>query len=126
MKAGKEVNTVDLWIDQSIGKIVVFGKPELILHVINSNYKSQERIEGEASDGIMLGAYRATNNEFTKHNKEKKAMRAFFKTIATALESYDKVVVSGTGPKPAEFCNFIKNENLLPGKEVVLKKDMEL
>jgi len=124
MKTEKGLNVVELWMDQTIGKVSVLGKPESILREIFSYYESRERIEGEGGDGIMLGAYRATNDEFTKHNKEKNAMRTFFKSLANALEPYDRVVVSGTGTKPAEFCNFINSEKLLVGTEVVLEKDV--
>lgn len=122
MNENKEVKAVELWLDQSIGKIMVKGKPDTILHLVDSNYETRVREEGESPDVTLLGAYRATNNEFTKHNKKRNALRLFYKSLVKALEPYEKIDISGTGTKPAEFFNFITAENLLHGKEVVLLK----
>ncbi len=125
MKDNKQITDVDLWMDSTVARIMTTAEPGKVIHEVNSTYESRERIDGEGADGVLLGAYRATNDEFTKHNREKNALRSFFKSIVGSLVNYNSIEVDGIGTIPAQFCNFVKEEDLLKGKEIHLKGNLK-
>jgi len=125
MKDKKQIAGVDLWMDSTVARIMTTAEPGKVIHEVNSTYESRERIDGEGADGVLLGAYRATNDEFTKHNREKNALRSFFKSIVDSLVNYNSIEVDGVGTVPAQFCNFVKEEDLLKGKEIHLKGNLK-
>jgi hypothetical protein len=125
MKDNKQIAGVNLWMDSTVARIMTTAEPEKVIHEVNSTYESRERIEGEGADGVLLGAYRATNAEFTKHNREKNALRLFFKSIVACLGNYNTIEVDGISTLPAQFCNFVKEEDLLKGKDIHLKENLK-
>jgi len=125
MKDKKQIAGVELWMDSTVARIMTTAEPGKVIHEVNSTYESRERIDGEGADGVLLGAYRATNDEFTKHNREKNALRSFFKSIVDSLVNYNSIEVDGVGTVPAQFCNFVKEEDLLKGKEIHLKGNLK-
>jgi hypothetical protein len=109
--------SIGVWMDHSEARLIDLGKKLDKIPTIKSPAKPR-RIFGEESDGTRLGNYRSTNNEYSKHEKEKNSAHAYYKKLADALHSYDEIFLFGPTTARKEFRNFTLKEKLLTGKKI--------
>jgi len=118
MKKNKSIPAaIGVWMDHSKACLIDPAKNTSAISTIKSPIKPR-RIFGEEANGTRLGNNRSTNNEYSKHEKEKNVAHAFYKMLAEALHGYDEVFLFGPTTARKEFRNYTLKENLLTGKKV--------
>jgi len=118
MKKSKDIPAaIGVWMDHSKACLIDPSKSTKAISTVKSPIKPR-RIFGEEADGTRLGNNRSTNNEYSKHEKEKNTSHAFYKKLAGALSEYDEIFLFGPTTARKEFRNYVLKENLLAGKKV--------
>src|SRR5689334_454245 len=118
MKKNKNIPAViGVWMDHSKACLIDLAKSTKTISTIKSPIKPR-RIFGEKSDGTRLGNNRSTNNEYSKHEKEKNIEHAYFKKLVDTLSEYDEIFLFGPTTARKEFRNYVLKEKLLTGKKI--------
>lgn len=118
MKKQSEIRKIGIWMDHKEAKLVDPDNSESNFPKIVSKLKSRERISGESADGIKLGGFRSSNNEFSKHEKEQNAMHAYYKLLADRLLDYDEILIFGPTTARQEFYNYLVGEHNFANKSI--------
>lgn len=83
---------------------------------IHTFYETRLRESGQSATGTMLGNYRSSNNEATRHHQEQHDTKAYFKDIADAILPYDEIYLFGPTTAKEEFQNFLLNDTHFKNK----------
>jgi hypothetical protein len=76
-----------------------------ICYSITSNIETRPRFKGETALGTLLGNYRSTNNEFSRHMRFNNQLRQYFQHLEKALEDADAILVLGPKSLVGRFKN---------------------
>ena len=118
MKTTKSIpSAIGVWMDHSKACLIDPAKSTSAISTIKSPGKPR-RIFGEEATGTRLGNNRSTNNEYSKHEKEKNIAHSFYHKLADALHAYYEIFLFGPTTARKEFRNYTLRENLLTGKKV--------
>lgn len=118
MKKQLEIKKMAIWMDHKEAKFINPEDLDAGIQTIVSTVKSRERIAGEASDGIKLGGFRSSNNEFSKHERKQNALNSYYKKLAEKLSDYDEILVFGPTTARQEFCNYLKEDQNFADKVI--------
>src|SRR5690242_12237829 len=121
MKKFSAIKSIGVWMDFAEAKLIFPGKPSSDIRKVSSPIKTHVRIAGESSDGIRLGGYRSSNNEFTKHQINQNEVHSYFKQLAAELLPYDEILVFGPTPARKEFHHFLQKDKHFLGKRIISK-----
>ena len=66
MKKQLEIKKIAIWMDHKEAKMIDPAHLDQDLIKVTSKIKGRKRISGQSSDGVKLGGFRSSNNEFAK------------------------------------------------------------
>lgn len=118
MKKQSELKKIGIWMDHAQAKLINPDDIDLSIRELASTLNPRERIAGETADGIKLGGFRSSNNEFAKHEKEQNATHAYYKKLAVELLPYDMILIFGPTTARQEFYNYLKEEHNFSNKVI--------
>ncbi|MGL2962783.1 hypothetical protein ACSVH2_03050 [Flavobacterium sp. RSB2_4_14] len=96
MKATKRLG---IWMDHSVARLMEYTTEEYKVKTIDSNANHLDN-----QDGLQ-------HSESLLHNKEAQAIKAFYKSLITAVKDYDEVVLFGPTNAKTELYNLIREEH---------------
>ncbi|MBK7038576.1 MAG: hypothetical protein KBF42_00870 [Chitinophagales bacterium] len=111
MKKQLEIKKIAIWMDHKEAKMIDPAHLDQDLIKVTSKIKGRKRISGQSSDGVKLGGFRSSNNEFAKHEKEQNSLHAYFKELADKLVVYDEILIFGPTTARQEFYNYLNAEH---------------
>lgn len=85
---------------------------------IKSGLEIQQRFRGESGDGIKLGGYRSTNNEYHKHRREEEIQKDYFEVLENKVKDFDHIFVFGPGTARKEFFNQLNENKVFSSKKL--------
>lgn len=121
----KQVDTsrrIGLWMDHSQARLLEPGEPVSTIRIVNSEISKKKKIDGEEADGIRLGKYRSSNNEYSKHNRKQNILEEYYKMLAKEIQVYDEIFLSGSTTALEEFKNFLSRKKSFLSKRVHMKR----
>jgi len=121
MKKFTGINSIGIWMDFTEAKLIFPGKPSTEIRSISSPVNTHVRIAGESPDGIKMGRYRSSNNEFSKHQIYQNEVHSYFKQLAAELQPYDEILIFGPAPARKEFHHFLQKDKHFLGKRIISK-----
>lgn len=121
-KKNNAVLKIGVWMDHSDAKLIDPEKSAVEIRTIHSVDSSKNKFRGEESDGIRLGNFRSSNNEFSKHRKDENADHEYFKHLADVLQGFHVIFIFGPTTAGHEFKNYLIKEKRFSDKEIVIEK----
>lgn len=109
-----------IWMDHEKAHLIEPG----VLPAIQTMYRSEKENAheiGENADGIKLGNFRSSNNEFHKHRKAENQFNVFCKQLTAGLNHFDVLLICGPGEAHKEFRNYLLGEKQFKDKKVVVE-----
>ena len=113
-----EIKFIAVWIDHEKAHLIEPGK-EPSIQTVFASANENGHVKGETADGIRLGNFRSTNNEYHKHRKEENQFHQFCKELSAVLVQYDVLLVLGPGTAHKEFRNYLQNEKHFKDKKIM-------
>lgn len=113
---------IGLWMDHSKTRLLEPGEPVSKIRIVNSEISKKKKIQGEEADGIRLGKYRSSNNEYRKHNRKQNLLQEYYKMVAKEIQIYDEIFLLGSTTALEEFKNFLSRKKSFLSKRVHLKR----
>ena len=107
-----------IWLDHEKAYLIEPGA-EPIIQTIHSSEKASSNVAGEEADGIRIGNFRSSNNEFSKHRKEENIFHLFCKNISAGIKNYDTLYILGSGTAHKEFRNYLKEDHHFKDKLII-------
>lgn len=109
---------VAVWMDHEKAHLIEPGIHPM-MQTIHRSEKHNEHIAGESADGIKLGNFRSSNNEFHKHRKEENQFHLFCKQLSAGLKEFHTIYIFGPGTAHKEFRNYLKNDHHYLDKKII-------
>ena len=124
MKQVETSRKIGLWMDHSQARLLEPGEPVSTIRTVASQISKKAKIDGEEADGIRLGKYRSSNNEYRKHNRRQNMLAEYYKTLAKEIHPYDEIFLSGSTTALEEFKNFLSNKKSFLSKRIhIMRSD---
>jgi hypothetical protein len=115
-------NHIGVWMDHHIAHLIYpKGKDQYAIESVESAHDIHPRIDGQGADGINVGKYRASNNEFAKHNREQNELHDYYHMLKKVLEKYDEILLFGPTTAKDEFFNFLFEDKSFNGKKISIE-----
>ena len=97
-----------------------------IRYSIASNIETRLRFKGETAIGTLLGNYRSTNNEYSRHMRYNNQLKQYFQNLEKALEDADAVLVLGSKSLLGRFKNNIAENPHFASKVMLFERAEKL
>lgn len=115
---GKE-NRIAIWMDHAFAKIVY---PNGTHETVKSTHVTNLRVPGEEADGVRMGNYRSSNNEYGKHQSEQNELHDYFNRLFDIMKKYRLVMIMGPTTAGIELRNFCIEKDRTHTPDIILKK----
>ncbi|MCX6311926.1 MAG: hypothetical protein NT084_09875 [Bacteroidetes bacterium] len=115
-------NHIAVWMDHHQAHLIYLKtKDEYSIESLESTYDARPRIDGEEATGVIIGKYRATNNEYKKHNIENNHLQEFYDALRKTLQKYDEILLFGPTTAKVEFFNILFDDKSFSGKRISME-----
>ena len=93
---------------------------------ITSDIESRPRFKGESALGTLLGNYRSTNNEYSRHKRFNNQLKQYFQNLEKALEDADAILILGSKNLLGRFKNTIAENSHFASKVMLYERAEKL
>lgn len=111
-----------VWMDHAEAKCIEAGETAEAIHEVHSD-AGRIRDYGQSNDGIRMGNFRSTNNEYKKHIRKQNDELAFFKELANELLPYDEILIFGPTTAGKEFYNYLIQDKQFAGRRILQRHE---
>jgi hypothetical protein len=84
---------------------------------LESGIENRLRYPGETHPGANVGNLRSTNNEYSRHNREKNQLKQYLISLSEYLEPMDAALILGPKILVNQFKNIINGDKRFAGKQ---------
>jgi hypothetical protein len=97
-----------------------------VRYSITSDIEKRLRYKGETALGTILGNYRSTNNEYSRHQRFNNQLKQYFENLEKALEDADAILVLGSKSLLGRFKNNIAENPRFASKVMFYERAQKL
>ena len=118
---------VGVWMDHHSARFIYPGhNKEYAIETMESPHDIHPREDGQIGDGSTFGRYRASNNEYHKHNTEANELHDYYGELKKVLQPYDSILIFGPTTAGQELFNLIYEDKSFEGKHIFIEKTDKL
>jgi hypothetical protein len=124
MKKMKSSKFLGVWIDESIAHLVELRDKDAEIRTIESDYKRIERIAGEKPDGVRVGHFRASNNEYSKHMRKDELQAQYYKKLMDEVKRFDEILLFGPTRAKNKLFNLLNRDSKFANKKIHMEVEV--